>query len=990
MFWKRLCIWAAAAAVLGGVCVQGADAADAPESESYVATVYNERNGLPTGEANDVVQTRDGYIWIGSYGGLIRYDGTTFRNFSQEGMLPSSSVRALFEDSAGRLWIGTNDAGVFVMEDNAITGIDGPDGGYLCIRDFAEGPDGVIYLASNSGIAEIRDGGLVPYSGKYVSGETVYSVAVDGYGRLWGALNSGRCVVVQDGQVARLYSSDDFLEDGEIYCSASDAEGRVYLGSSGSTLVRLTLPDESLEPSDMEVERIVTDGVVTHNSVKTQADGSVIVCGSAGSCVLDDSGAQKALREADKAASVNSGCVDYEGNVWLASTSYGIIKYSRSYFTSPNAAAGLTDVQVNAVAEQAGVYYVATNSGLLAYDSDWTAVSNPLTELCDGVRVRSLLADSQGRIWAASYSSTPVASFDPASGALRTYGEQDGLINTSARVLAELSDGRVVVGTQEGLNILTDGEITAAFGPDEGLTVSSVLCILEGADGSILVGSDGGGIYEIDGDTVTDHSFSEGLEAGVVLRILADADGGGYFVSAGSVLYYWDGTSFRLLSNINKGAGSIFDFYDLDGKLWILQNNGILSYDKARLLAGEDLRPEVYSFQHGLSGSLNANTWNWLGDDGTLCVATRSGLSFFGFDPIDSVEPKGAVNDVYVDSERYERPTALALPADAGRVTIDFAALTYTDTAEADISYMLEGFDEQETVIADAGSESVSYTNLPGGDYVFRMSVFSPDDPDGAYTVTLPISKAPTLAERPLFIAAIAILVIAATALSAMLISRAKFRRMRARQSELRDIAQQSLQTLAHTIDAKDRYTNGHSLRVAEYSRELARRMGKSQEEQDNIYYIALLHDIGKIGVPDSILNKPGFLTDDERKVIQSHTVTGGEILKDFTALDGITDGAKYHHERYDGKGYSEHLAGKDIPEVARIICVADTYDAMSSDRVYRKSLSPEKIVEQLRSNSGTQFDPEIVRHMLDMIADGSAPIKTEHFWDSADVTTAV
>lgn len=987
MLLKRFCLWVTAFVILGCSFAQRADAAGYDAGSSYVTTVYNERNGLPTGEANDVVQTRDGYMWIGSYGGLIRYDGTTFRNYSLEGALPSSSVRSLFEDSAGRLWIGTNDAGVFVMEDAVITAVEGPQEDYLCIRGFAEGKDGTIYLASNSGIAEIRDGVLVPYFGEHVSGETVYSVAVDAYGRLWGSLNSGLCVVVEDGQAVHLFSSGDFLDGEDIYCSAADAEGHVYLGFSGSTLVKLTLPDESLELSHMEVDRMTTDEVVTHNNVKVQANGSVIVCGGTGSCVIDPDGRQLTLHAADRAVAINSACTDYEGNVWLASTSYGIIKYTKGYFTSPNAAAGLTDVPVNAVVEQDSCYYVATDSGLLAYDSDWTPVSNALTEICSDTRVRALLADSQGRIWAAAYSFTaPLACYDPAYGKVRAYGTEDGLISTSTRTLAELSDGRIAVGTQEGLNILTDGEVTASFGVDEGLAVPSILCILESAEGTILAGSDGGGIYEIDGGEVANHSFSEGLSAGVVLRILADADGGGYFVSAGSALYYWQDGAFRLISNITKGAGSIFDFYDRDGKLWILQNNGVLAYDKARLLAGEDLRPMTYSFQHGLSGSLNANTWNWLSDDGTLCIATRSGLSFFGFDPLDSSSPRGAVNDVYVDGQCYERPTSLSLPSDAGRVTIDFAALTYTGATEVDISYMLEGFDDEPTVLTGVGSESVSYTNLPGGEYIFRASVFDPDEPDGAYTVTLPITKEKTLLEYPAFIVIVAALVVAATATVVMLISRTKIRRAQERQRELRDLAQQSLQTLAHAIDAKDRYTNGHSLRVAEYSRELARRMGKSELEQENIYYIALLHDIGKIGVPDAVLNKPGRLTDEEREIIQSHPAVGGEILKDFTAVDGIAEGAKYHHERYDGKGYCEHLAGKDIPEMARIIGVADTYDAMSSDRVYRKGLPSEVIVEELKKNAGTQFDPEVVPYMLQMIADGVAPIKTERFWEKTGI----
>jgi hypothetical protein len=139
-------------------------------------------------------------------------------------------------------------------------------------------------------------------------------------------------------------------------------------------------------------------------------------------------------------------------------------------------------------------------------------------------------------------------------------------------------------------------------------------------------------------------------------------------------------------------------------------------------------------------------------------------------------------------------------------------------------------------------------------------------------------------------------------------------------------------------------------------------------EELDRIYYTALLHDCGKIGVPDNILGKPGKLTDEEFKIIKSHTVRGGEILDHFKSLEGVNEGALYHHERYDGKGYPKGLAGKEIPLIARIICVADSFDTMNSNRVYRKKLTKECIINEIETNKGRQFDPEIADVMLKLL----------------------
>lgn len=178
------------------------------------------------------------------------------------------------------------------------------------------------------------------------------------------------------------------------------------------------------------------------------------------------------------------------------------------------------------------------------------------------------------------------------------------------------------------------------------------------------------------------------------------------------------------------------------------------------------------------------------------------------------------------------------------------------------------------------------------------------------------------------------------------------------------------MHTLARTIDAKDRYTNGHSHRVAKYTLELAKRLGKSEEEQKYIYYAALLHDVGKIRVPDNIINKPSRLTDEEFDCIKLHPVSGYYILKDIEESEFMIQGAKWHHERYDGKGYPNGLAGENIPEVARIIGVADAYDAMTSNRSYRKTLPQAVARREIENGIGTQFDPKVATVMLEMIDD--------------------
>lgn len=196
---------------------------------------------------------------------------------------------------------------------------------------------------------------------------------------------------------------------------------------------------------------------------------------------------------------------------------------------------------------------------------------------------------------------------------------------------------------------------------------------------------------------------------------------------------------------------------------------------------------------------------------------------------------------------------------------------------------------------------------------------------------------------------------------------------------ELVDFTNSIIDAFSICIDGKDSYTNGHSLRVAKYTKLLALKLGESEETAQKFYNIALLHDIGKIGISDDILNKPGKLTPEEYDTMKTHAYRGFEILKRVKTQKDIADGAQYHHERFDGRGYPANLSGEKIPWVARIISVADAFDAMSSTRPYRKRLTGDAILKEIKDCSGTQFDPVVAKAFLELYEEGVfSDIKTE------------
>lgn len=180
--------------------------------------------------------------------------------------------------------------------------------------------------------------------------------------------------------------------------------------------------------------------------------------------------------------------------------------------------------------------------------------------------------------------------------------------------------------------------------------------------------------------------------------------------------------------------------------------------------------------------------------------------------------------------------------------------------------------------------------------------------------------------------------------------------------TEKRKVYEDAARTILRTLNAKDAYTFGHSMRVAYFSLVTGRELGLNQDELYELEMSALFHDIGKIATPDAVLNKPSRLTEEEFIVMKDHPVKSWEILKDFPEFEKIAENAKLHHERFDGKGYPHGLKGEDIPVCARIILIADTFDAMTSTRPYRKGLPYEVAFEELVQFSGTQFDPKLVQ----------------------------
>ena len=337
------------------------------------------------------------------------------------------------------------------------------------------------------------------------------------------------------------------------------------------------------------------------------------------------------------------------------------------------------------------------------------------------------------------------------------------------------------------------------------------------------------------------------------------------------------------------------------------------------------------------------------------------------------------ITNVILDGTSFKPEKNSPIPVNRGisRIELVPEVVNYS-IQDPFVGYYLEGFENQWTISPQSSLSSITYTNLPTGNYTFHLAVFDNEKEKILEERTYPLIKAKEIYDNRWFKFYLLIVAMLAVAWFTWFFVRTQVQRTLNMQKRELALAHQQIQmgnqtimAIAKTVDAKDTRTSQHSYRVSEYAYMIGRELGYSEEECENLRKAAWLHDIGKIGIPDSILNKPSRLTDEEYAIMKTHTIKGGEVLKDFTLVEHVADGALYHHERYDGKGYPHGLKGEEIPVYGRIIGVADTFDAMTANRVYRKQMDFSYVLNELEKGKGTQFDPQMVDILLKLIREG-------------------
>lgn len=951
---------------------------------SYIQTVYSNDNGLLSGEANSIVSTEDGVMWIGTYAGLYRYTGNDFQYMNE--FRTVKNVNCLFVDAEGRLLIGTNDDGLSICIDGKIVNTLNEDDRFPSnsVRSIGQRKDGIYVVGTSDSLAfvELSSGMRI----RSTVPEIVYAtdIATDQDGNV-AAINSYGELFILDGE--KIISKMAHDERGNSFSSCEfGADGRLYAGAGKGMIkvYRITKSKPQLE------DVIECDDLTEINDLAFLDSGDLFVCSDNGIGHINKSGDYEIINTGEFDNSIDHMAIDYQRNLWFSSSRLGVLKMCASSFSEVYNTVSLEKKVVNTIARWNGLLYFGTDSGLDIIDERTKKViQNELTELLDGDRIRCVKVDSENELWICTYANGILNV--KKDGNYISITEENGALGSKFRSMIELKDGTIAISSDAGISFIKDEKVVKTIGVKEGLKNSLVLSMEQVSDGTLYAGTDGGGMSVIrDYEVCNTYVREDGLGSGVILRIIKDSNNDNIFIITSNGICYKEGDTIRRLENFPYSNNyDLFD--DGEGNLFVTGSAGIYVVNKEQLLAGEELEYELLNYLTGMRDTFTANAWNYVSEDGYWYIACNNGASRMSMNEYKSKEKayRMLLDSVTIDGQKVmlDGETTIHLPKGSNTIELRPEILNYSVT-DPYIAYYLEGVDEDWNYVKQSEMSEIYYAGVPSGNNKFHLAIMDKAHKAMISEQIFTFEKEAALRDsiwfKIYFFAELILLIAWITwFITKSVIQRTVDlqRRELALAKNQIDMGNETIIAIARTVDAKDSNTSHHSTRVSEYSVLIAQKLGYSEEEQENLRKAALLHDIGKIGIPDKVLNKPASLTDEEYAVMKQHVVKGGEILKDFTMIPHVQEGAMYHHERYDGSGYAKGLKGDEIPEFARIIGIADAFDAMTANRVYRKKLDFNYVLSEIKNGSGKQFDPQMVDILLELIEEGK--ISEEELYNS-------
>ena len=930
--------------------------------------------------ANALCQSDDGYIWIGQYSGITRYDSNKFEKFTEfyedDVRYDIKTVKSIvnygntiFFSSADHLYRYENDEfhNINIGRDDYI------------INELTIYSD-LLYVSTSKGlyVYEIPTNRIKDKIQEDTNIEdTVVINNYIYYQKTDGVYN------INDERIFPNPKILDMISYGNI----------IIMGTDKGLLAQYDATKNEVLEKEYDISTQI------NKLMYSEKEDTLFIAAEHGLFSIkmsNDSEVLKATNLMNNESLVDL-LMDYEGNLWFATYSNGVSMLSKNalsdlLFDVPTTEFVTDSRRVDSIEKYGDILYIAFHDeGIKFYDlkSEKMIENNPVQAKINQYRTDNSVEAAyayfdvevfKNKMYFAvfglglveyNFSTKEVKIYD------RTY------INTSSGSTSEYSeylrclkafDDFLIIGYRYGMEKFDGTNFIVSEFPDPS---KYPLYIDKGPSGNINFVYNHLGVYSIN-DNIEISSIESVNPNGEiidgVLKFMYDENG--------KVLYY---TSFGKLYKLENNTIEEINVPNVKGSIVELSKVGITNSaedtEYRYVLASEnqvyiakDIKNgfnnyNYYDSTNGLKQGIKANTVGYYDKENNKYYFQSLGGIFsydFGFETEAHQPLKNKVNSILVDDQAYYGNN-LKLKSNIERITFNLSVFAFRPNKGYKVYYKLDGVDKDYVELSN-DTKQVSYTNLKGGKYTFHFYAIDESGQKSINEIAISFTKTKHVYEHIWFIILMVFLALAVLVGTITLFFMHKIRLSKKRELEYKKITLESIEAIARTIDVKDAYTNGHSRRVGYYSREIAKAMGLGEKEVENIFYTALLHDIGKIGIPIKIINKPSRLDDDEFAVMKTHTTKGGKILKDMSTIPNIVEGAMYHHEKYNGTGYPSGLKGEEIPLIARIICCADCFDAMATRRSYKEPCTKEYIINEFERCKGTQFDPEIADVIIKLI----------------------
>ena len=687
----------------------------------YDISIFDANSGLTSSEITSIVQTKDEYIWVGSYSGLFHYNGNQFGKFEGDSRL--NTITALYADTQNRLWIGTNSNGVACYEPDTqkirfYTVRDGMTSD--SVRCITEDGQKNIYVGTTNYLSIITAENEVrsPFSSQRISSidDLAYSSKED---CIAGVTNTGDLFYVKKQRnIAKISYKEN---PGEYFrCISTSAQGVFLVGTSENTVCTAKYIHNKIVYSPIFT---IPHLSYINDIIPDRIEKGMFICAENGVVHYTNNGKTNNLSPKEFSNTMIDALRDVQGNIWLASSQKGICKLSSNPFSDIFKKANTEPTIVNSIIKVNHDLYIGSDSGLIIIDEENNIQKkNKLTRQLEGMRIRHIMQDSKQNLWISTYSSSGLYCVSKDQ-KITLFNESTGTQGGLFCYTLELQDGTILAVSNTGLTYIKDGVIDAVLGQDNGLSTPQILCATQTADGTIYAGSGGGGVYMIKNKQVKERIHTpDGLENKIISRI-APVDNGLLYITTNEI-YYHKGNTIRKLENLPYN--NCYDIHVTGGQAWISSSVGIFVIPVKDFLEDKGYNYILLDKSRGLDSSLTSNAWNFAEGRKTYYICCDDGVKKCDFANIASTPSniKLGIDEIIINDKIPLHPIygTYQIPADATHISIQPMALNYTLSNPLIHMYM-EGFDEQGITQRQHQINNITYANLTYGNYKFHMQI---------------------------------------------------------------------------------------------------------------------------------------------------------------------------------------------------------------------------------------------------------------------------